>query len=61
MATGTIKAVSGASTLRDIPFGIAVSDWSSVTGGFKATVLSSYVTSTCKWEVLMSINYARLY
>lgn len=42
----------GIGTLRDVPFAIAVADWASVTGGFKATYNSTYVTSTCKWEIL---------
>lgn len=42
----------GIGTLRYVPFALAVSDWTSITGGFKATYDTAYVTSTCKWEVL---------
>lgn len=43
------------STLRDVPFAIAVSDWSSVTGGFSATFNTAYVTTASK-EILTYDN-----
>ena len=39
------------STMRPVPFAIAVSDWSAVTGGFSATFNSAYITTTSQ-EIL---------
>lgn len=39
------------STLRDVPFAVAVSDWSAVTGGFSATFNTAYITASSK-EIL---------
>ena len=39
------------STMRPVPFAIAVSDWEAVTGGFSATYNSAYITTTSQ-EIL---------
>lgn len=50
------------STLRVVPFAVAVSDWSAVTGGFSATFNTAYVTTTSE-EILTYdgslIDYAK--
>ena len=44
-------------TLRKVQFAIGVGDWVAITGGFKATFLSSYITSTCDWTVVYDRSY----
>lgn len=39
------------STMRPVPFAVAVSDWEAVTGGFSATYNSAYITATSQ-EIL---------
>lgn len=44
----TITGTYLSSTMREIPFNILVSDWTSVSGEYTATVSSAYVTGTSK-------------
>lgn len=46
------------STMRDVPFAVAVSDWSGSGNSWTANFLSSYITTTCKWIMTYDSNIA---
>lgn len=54
--SGALNSV-GRSTIRDIPFTLTVSDWTTISGGFKATYNSAYIPASCMWDVMYDKSY----
>jgi len=45
-------------TLRDVPFAVAVADWSGSGSSWTANFLSAYITTTCKWILVYDSSIA---
>ena len=59
MASGTIKSLPS-STMRTVPFAIAVSDWALTSGHYVATYQSAYVTANSE-EIIIFDSSIRMY
>ena len=45
-------------TLRDVPFAVAVADWSGSGSSWTANFVSAYITTTCKWILVYDSSLA---